>query len=174
MAFGRKYTNFFLRLLVYLVIIMWPYTKLQNLYKFVEDFRKVMFSNFAFFKIPFDPKANEDAYLIFFFFSSLAELIFAILGLFDIFIGHVVSMIFFVLMNFIYFNPLMEENRIKLVNTKSELFYNIGLFFALGLLAFYPQPEENKGVEKEIEAPKNLEDDEMKRTMPVKKTKKAK
>ena len=61
----------------------------------------------------------------------------------------------------------MEENNIKLVNTKVELFYNIGIIFSLGILAFYPKEEEKQ--EKEIETPINLEDEEMKKSMPIRK-----
>ena len=168
----NKLKNFFFRLLIYFVVLLWPYSKLQNLYQNVEGFKNAVFRNLAFYKFKFDPKENNDFILITFFFYTLLECIFSTLGLFNFFIGHIFSMIFFVITNFIYFNPFMEENKIKLVNTKIELFYNIGVFFALGILAFYSEKEE-KIIEKEkVEPPKNLEDDDMKRTMPVKKSKK--
>ena len=68
----------------------------------------------------------------------------------------------------------MDENRIKLVNTKIELFYNIGIIFSIGIVAFYPKQEEKKDDNKKIETPVNLQDDEMKKSMPVKKNKKNK
>ena len=167
----EKIKNFIFRLLIYFVVVLWPYTKLQNIYQDVEQFKNSILRNLALINIRFDQKAYDDLILITFFFYSCAELVFAILGLFNYFIGHIFSMIFFVITNFIYFNPFIEVNKIKIVNTKVELFYNIGVFFSIGLLAFYPQKEEKK--KDEIEEPKKiLEDDEMKRSMPVKKNKK--
>ena len=166
-----KIKNFFFRLLIYFVVILWPYTKLQNIYQDVEQFKNSIFRNLSFYHIRFDQKGYDDLILITFFFYSCAECVFAILGLFNYFIGHIFSMIFFVITNFIYFNPFMEPNKIKIVNTKVELFYNIGVFFSLGILAFHPEEEEKK--EKDtVEPPKNLEDDEMRKSMPVKKNKK--
>ena len=167
-----KIKHFFLRFLIYFVVILWPYSKLQNLFQHVEEFKSSIFKNLAFYKIKFDPKENGDLILIIFFFYSCAECFFAIMGLFNFFIGHIFSIIFFVITNFIYFNPFMEENKIKLLNTKVELFYNIGIIFSIGIIAFYPKQEEKK--EKKIETPVNLEDDEMKKSMPVKKSKKNK
>ena len=167
-----KIKHFFLRFLIYFVVILWPYSKLQNLFQHVEEFKSSIFKNLAFYKIKFDPKENGDLILIIFFFYSCAECFFGIMGLFNFFIGHIFSIIFFVITNFIYFNPFMEENKIKLLNTKVELFYNIGIIFSIGIIAFYPKQEEKK--EKKIETPVNLEDDEMKKSMPVKKSKKTK
>ena len=168
----NKLKNFFFRLLIYFVVLLWPYSKLQNLYQNVEGFKNAVFRNLAFYKFKFDPKENNDFILITFFFYTLLECIFSTLGLFNFFIGHIFSMIFFVITNFIYFNPFMEENKIKLVNTKIELFYNIGIFFSLGIIAFYPKEEEKIIENENVEPPKILEDDDMKRTMPVKKSKK--
>ena len=173
----NKLKHFFFRFLIYFVVLLWPYTKLQNLYQNVEGFKNAIFRNLAFYKFQFDPKANNDSILIFFFFYTLLECIFSILGLFNYFIGHLFSMIFFVITNFIYFNPFMPENKLTLVDPKIELFYNIGIFFSLGILAFYPKEEEEEKKEKDIEKEKAehakiLEDEDMKRTMPVKKSKK--
>ena len=172
MGVASKMKNFFFRLLIYFIIFLWPYMKLQNLFQNVEEFKSSLLKNLAFYQIKFNPKENGDLILIVFFFYTSAECIFALIGLFNFFIGHLFSLIFFIITNFIYFNPFMEENNIKLVNTKVELFYNIGIIFSLGILTFYPREEEKQ--EKEIETPINLEDEEMKKSMPVKKNKKAK
>ena len=174
MGCGTKLKNFFIRLLVYFIVMLWPYVKLQNLFQNVEDFKKSIFNNLAFLNIKIDPKENNDTILIIFFFYTCAECIFSTMGLFNVYIGHVFSMVFFFITNFIYFNPFMEENKIKLINTKAELFFNIGVFFSLGVLAFYPNENKTSEKEKPIEAPKNLEDDDMKKSMPVKKNKRAK
>ena len=169
----NKIKLFFFRFLIYFIIILWPFIKLQNIFQNVEEFKNSLFRNLSFYNFKFDPKENNDSILIFFFFYTCAECIFSILGLFNFFIGHLFSMILFFITNYIYFNPFMEENKIKLVNTKIELFYNIGIFFALGLLAFYPIEEEKKET-KNNPPPINIEDEDMKRTMPVKKNKKIK
>ena len=168
-----KIKLFFFRFLIYFIIILWPFIKLQNIFQNVEEFKNSLFRNLAFYNFKFDPKENNDSILIFFFFYTCAECIFSILGLFNFFIGHLFSMILFFITNYIYFNPFMEENKIKLVNTKIELFYNIGIFFALGLLAFDPRKEEKKETENNP-PPINIEDEDIKRTMPVKKNKKIK
>ena len=169
----NKIKHFFFRLLIYFIIILWPAVRLYNLFQDVEGFKKAVFRNLAFYNFKIEPDENSDLILIIFFCYTMSELIFSILGLFNFFIGHIFTMILFFIINFIYFNPFMEENRLHLVNPKIESFYNIGIFFSLGIIAFNPIQEE-KEEEKPLEKPVNLEDEEMKRTMPVKKNKKLK
>ena len=53
---------------------------------------------------------------------------------------------------------------------KIETFYNVGILFSIGLIAFYPKKEE-KEEEIAVKPELDLEDDEMKQSMPVKKRK---
>ena len=172
----NKLKHFFFRLLIYFIIILWPASKLHNIFQDVEGFKKAIFRNLSYYNFKIDPNSNENSelILIIFFCYTMAEFIFSLLGLFNLYIGHLFSMIFFFITNFIYFNPFLEENKLKLVNPKIESFYNIGIFFSLGVLAFSPIHDE-KVEEKPLEKPINLEEDEeMKKSMPVKKNKKLK
>ena len=167
MACCQKCKNFIYRLLVYFVVILWPYTRIQNLYQNAESLKGTLARNFG---VKLDDNEYKELILLCLFFYSLFEFIFAILGLFDFFIGHIFSMIFFVLSNFIFFNPFVPGNEFKFVGMKMETFFNIGIFFSLGLIAFYPRKEE-KEEEIAVKPKLDLEDDEMKKSMPVKKGK---
>ena len=167
MAFCQRCKNFIYRLLIYFVVILWPYIRLQNLYQNAESFKGTLARNFG---IKLDDKEYKELILLCLFFYSLTEFIFSILGLLDFFIGHIFSMIFFVLSNFIFFNPFVQGNEFKFVGMKIETFFNIGIFFSLGLIAFYPRKEE-KEEEIAVKPKLDLEDDEMKNSMPVKKGK---
>jgi hypothetical protein len=79
-------------------------------------------------------------------------------------------MIFFIISNFIFFNPFVPGNEFKFIGMKIETFYNVGILFSIGLIAFYPKKEE-KEEEIAVKPKLDLEDDEMKQSMPVKKGK---
>ena len=160
--------DFIFRFLIYFVIILWPYTKLQNLQENTEGFKNHLIRNFSYFKIKLDAKAHDELIFTIFSLYTFFELIFGCLGLFNFYVGHLFSLICFFITNFIYFNPLLEENKIKLIDTKVDIFYNIGVFFCLGLLTFYPNKNDKKE-KKSINLSINLEDDDMKNTMPIKK-----
>ena len=167
MALCDKCKNFLYRLLVYFVVILWPYSRVQNLYQNADSFKVTLYRNFG---IKLEGNEYKDTILLTLFFYSFTEFIFTIIGLFDFFIGHIVSMIFFVLSNFIFFNPFVPGNEFKLIGMKIETFFNIGILFSIGLIAFYPRKEEKDdviGVKPKLD----LEDEEMKKTMPAKKGK---
>ena len=167
MACCRKFKNFLYRLLVYFVVVLWPYSRVQNLFKNAESFKSTLQRNF---NLQLDSNEYKETILLCFFFYSLIEFVFTLLGLFDVFIGHIFTMIFFILSNFIYFNPFASGNGFQLIGMKIETFFNIGILFSLGLIAFYPKKEEKEQNE-ENDKPMILEDDEMKKSMPVKKVK---
>ena len=167
MGFCQKLKNFIYRLLVYFVVILWPYSRVQNLYQNAESFKNTLSRNFG---LKLDDNEYKDTILLSLFFYSFIEFIFTILGVFDFFIGHIFSMIFFVLSNFIFFNPFVPGNEFKFIGMKIETFFNIGIFFSLGLIAFYPRKEE-KEEEIAVKPKLDLEDDEMKNSMPAKKGK---
>ena len=167
MSCCKKFKNFLCRFLVYFVVVLWPYSRVQNLFKNADSLKSTLQRNF---NINIDSNEYKETILLFFFFYSLIELIFSILGLFDIFIGHIFTMIFFILSNIIYFNPFSSGNEFRLIGMKIETFYNIGILFSIGLIAFYPRKEEKEEEEKDKEEV-ILEDDEMRKSMPVKKGK---
>ena len=163
MAFCLKIKNFLCRLLVYFIVVLWPYSRVQNLYKNADSFKNTLSRNFG---IKLDKNENKDLILLSLFFYSFIELIFAMLGVFDIFIGHLFSLIFFVISNFIFFNPFVPGNEFKFIGMKTETFFNIGIFFSIGLIAFYPR-KEDKEEEIKVKPKLDLEDDEMKKSMPA-------
>ena len=163
MAFCLKIKNFLCRLLVYFIVVLWPYSRVQNLYKNAISFKNTLSRNFG---IKLDSNENKDLILLSLFFYSFIELIFAMLGVFDIFIGHLFSLIFFVISNFIFFNPFVTGNEFKFIGMKTETFFNIGIFFSIGLIAFYPR-KEDKEEEIKVKPKLDLEDDEMKKSMPA-------
>ena len=163
MTFCFKIKNFLCRLLVYFIVVLWPYSRVQNLYKNADSFKNTLSRNFG---IKLDSNENKDLILLILFFYSFIELIFAMLGVFDIFIGHLFSLIFFVISNFIFFNPFVTGNEFKFIGMKTETFFNIGIFFSIGLIAFYPR-KEDKEEEIKVKPKLDLEDDEMKKSMPA-------
>ena len=172
MSVWSKIKNFFFRCCIYGIIILWPYTKLQNIYQDTDHFKTILERNFAFYGIRYDVKGSEDLILTIFFFYSLSEFIFCVLGIFNLRCGHIISIIHFIITNFLYFNPFLPENQIlKLVNPKEELFFNLGVLLSLCVLTFKPEDVEKKEDKIEEKKPLNLEDDEMKKSMPVKKSK---
>ena len=164
MAFCLKMKNFLYRLLVYFIVVLWPYSRVQNLYKNADSFKNTLSRNFG---IKLDTNEYKDLILISLFFYSFIEFIFAMLGLFDFFIGHLLSLIFFVVSNFIFFNPFVTGNEFKFIGMKIETFFNIGIFFSIGLIAFYPRKEEDKEEEVKVKPKLDLEDEEMKKSMPA-------
>ena len=166
MAFCEKCKNFFYRLLVYFVVVLWPYSRVQNLYRNADSFKTTLHRNFG-IKLE-DSNENKDTILLTLFFYSFIEFIFTLLGLFDFFIGHLFTMIFFVISNFIFFNPFAQGNEFRLIGMKIETFFNVGIFFSVGLMAFYPRKkEEEDEAEVKVKPKLDLEDDEMKQSMPA-------
>ena len=163
MAFCDRCKNFLYRLLIYFIVILWPYSRVQNLYKNADSFKTTLAHNFG-IKLE-DNNENKDTILLTLFFYSFTEFIFTLIGAFDFFVGHLFSMIFFVVSNFIFFNPFAQGNEFKFIGMKVETFFNVGIFFSLGLIAFYPRKEDKE--ENMVKPKLDLEDDEMKQSMPA-------
>ena len=69
MVFCLKMKNFLYRLLVYFIVVLWPYSRVQNLYKNADSFKNTLSRNFG---IKLDTNEYKDLILIslFFYFSS--------------------------------------------------------------------------------------------------------
>jgi hypothetical protein len=134
----QKVKRFVYRFLVYQIVLLWSFTKFNNVEKHAGDFKNKLLINFNLFGIKGKElgEALEDPSILFIY--SLLEIIAAILGIFGSFYGHLLSAFFFLLTNLIYFNPIFPEYGISLLNTRIELFYNIGILLSLLLLAYYP------------------------------------
>ncbi len=65
------------------MVVLWPYSRVQNLFKNADSLKSTLQRNF---NLNIDSNEYKETILLFFFFYSLIDLIFSILGLFDIFI----------------------------------------------------------------------------------------
>ena len=72
------------------------------------------------------------------------EILAGIFAIFGSYYGNLLSAILFFITNYIYFNPLLPENQISLFNTRTEVFYNIGIFLSLLVLTYYPYESVSK------------------------------
>jgi hypothetical protein len=132
-----KIKRFLTRILIYQVVLLWPFMKINNLDKHSVDFKEKLLRNFSFFGIQnktFNEYAEDPNLLMI---LCGAELIVGIFAIFGSFYGNLLSAILFLLNCVIYFNPLLAENKISLYETRIEVLYNIGIFLAILLCAFY-------------------------------------
>jgi hypothetical protein len=153
----QKIKRFIFRFLVYQIILLWSVTKFNNVEKHAGDFKSKLLINLNLFGIKGKELGEvlEDPSILFVY--SLLEIISAVLGIFGSFYGHILSAFFFLLTNIIYFNPIFPEYGISLLNTRIELFYNIGILLSLLLLAYYPYEDSSK---LNVHQVKNEEEDE--------------
>ena len=163
----QKVKRFIFRFLVYQIILLWSVTKFNNVEKHAGDFKNKILVNLNLLGIrdKYLGEVLEDPTILFVY--SLLEIISGVLGLFGSFYGHIFSAFLFLLTNVIYFNPLLPEYSFSLLNTRIELFYNLGIFLTLLLLAYYPYDKSTR--EKAFHIPQ--EDDEEERVVHHKKKK---
>lgn len=142
--------RFFFRCLIYFIVLLWPYNKIQTIDHSTTEFKQKLQMNFGFFKIHIKELENviEDPSLVLLLYS-LVEIVFGIMGVFGSFFGGIMSCICFILTNFVYFNPLFPGNEITLFETREELFLNIGTLCAMLMATFYKEGEEEREEEKE-------------------------
>lgn len=140
----QKIKRFVFRFLVYQILLLWSVTKFNNVEKHAGDFKNKLLVNFNLLGIK-GKEINdllEDPTILFVY--SLLEILAGILGVFGLFIGHILSAFFFLLTNIIYFNPIFPEYSFSLLNTRIEIFYNLGIFLCLLLMAYYPYEDPSK------------------------------
>jgi len=131
--------RFFMRFLIYYIVLLWPFIKLQNLNQSIDEYKGKLTENLKllgltskyYYDLIDDPS-------LFFILYSFFEIIFSILGMFGIFIGGLFSIIMFIISNIIYFNPFIESNKISLFETRIEIFLNFGILFSLCVCTYYP------------------------------------
>lgn len=167
--FSSRIKRFLSRLLVYQVVFLWIFIRINNIEKTTGDYKDKLTRNMKYFQIENKDISDflEDPSLIVLL-ICIFELISAIFGLFGSYYGNLLSTILFALANFVYFNPLLPENRISLYQTRGELFYNIGIFVALLITTFSPEQKEAK-VEYTVEDPDEDSDVEEKPQLDSKK-----
>jgi hypothetical protein len=170
--------RFFMRFLIYFIVLLWPFIKLQNLNQSIEEYKGKLTENLKLLgltsKYYFD--LIDDPSLIFILYSFL-EIIFGILGLFGVFIGGFFSIIMFIISNIIYFNPFIEMNKISLLETRVELFLNFGILVSLCVCTYYPYEivenyeKEEQEIKEKQEKEKQDMNEQFKDSMPTKETK---
>lgn len=170
--------RFFMRFLIYYIVLLWPFIKLQNLNQSIDEYKGKLTENLKLLgltsKYYYD--LIDDPSLVFILYSFL-EIIFSILGMFGIFIGGLFSIIMFIISNIIYFNPFIESNKISLFETRIEIFLNFGILFSLCVSTYYPYDiaENIDKEEQEMKEKKEKEilemNEELKTSMPTKENK---
>lgn len=137
MLFSRI-KRFICRFLVYFIILLWSVSKLTNVEKHSTEFKNKILGNLNYYGIQ-NNDLNEilEDPIILTIYCGL-EILAGIFGLFGSYYGHLVSAFLFLTTNFIYFNPLHPTFRFSLYETRPEIFFNLGTFLSLLLIAYYP------------------------------------
>lgn len=141
--FWPKLKRFFFRVMIYQIVLLWIAIRLNNIERTSGEYKDKVLRNLKYFGVNNKELTEflEDPSLIVLL-MCVAEAIFAVMGVFGSYWGNLMSTIMFVLVNIIYFNPLLPEYKISLYNTRQELFYNTGIFAAMLLMTFYPEQKE--------------------------------
>lgn len=143
-----KIKRFLSRLIIYQYVLLWPYMKINDLERHSVDFRHKVLENFLYFGIQ-NKTVNEylnDPNLLLAICS--VEILAGIFAIFGSFYGNLLSAVLFSMNCLIYFNPLFPENTISLYDTRSEVFYNIGILITILLCTFYNYESKNEKVRK--------------------------
>ena len=165
LGFYAKFKRFFMRFLVYYIVLLWPYVKLGNMEGNTDDYKKKLQMIFYLLNLKGNTARDiiQDPSLILFVYSIL-EIFFGILGTFGFFCANIISVILFIVTNLIYFNPYFPENSISLFETREEVFLNIGILVSLLMITFYPyEMEDDNIVEKEITVEDIIKENEEKK-----------
>ena len=144
--------RFLMRVLVYFIVVLWPYIKIKKIDANTTEFKSKL--EMLFYSLSVPPQSVkstlEDPSLILFVYSS-AEILFGFLGMFGFFFPNIISIILFIVTNIIYFNPYFPENKLSLFDTREEIFLNIGTLVSLMMITFYPyELEYEQSEEKEL------------------------
>jgi hypothetical protein len=142
--FAGKFKRFILRAMIYCVVLLWSFTKLNNVEKNNPEFKNKMLAGLGYWGIQNKDIAEflEDPISLLVF--SFLEVVAGIFGVFGSYYGHLFSAIFFFITNFIYYNPFLPVYHISLFETRQEMFYNIGILLSILLLLYYPDEESRK------------------------------
>lgn len=139
-----KSKRFLMRLMIYQIIFLWAFIRLNKIEQTSDEIKEKLKRNYTYFNIPKNKTALdfiEDPSL-FVLIWCILEIIFGILAVFGSRFGNKVSAFLFTITTFIYFNPLLPENRANIYDMRIELVYNIGIFLGILLCAYQPVPED--------------------------------
>ena len=158
--YAGKLKRFFLRGMIYLVVLLWCVTKLNNVEKHNPEFKNKMMMNLNYFGL--NNKELTDFFedpitlLVFSFFEVLA----GTFGLFGSYYGNLSSAILFFITNCIYYNPLIPVYHISLFETRMEIFYNIGIFLSILMVLWYPYVDSSVKTDQKVVIESDEENEE--------------
>jgi hypothetical protein len=153
--------RFITRIMLFGVVSLWVYLRMSDINKSSTEFKEKMTRNVMWFGYYTNDIKDflEDPSLVVFI-AVILEAIFNLLAVFGNYFSSLMSTILFGLVTFIYFNPLLPENRISLYETRIELLLNIGSLLSLMLCTFYPYHEED--TKKEVNDMEDIPMDDLK------------
>lgn len=140
--FADKVKNFFCRITVYQMTIIWLYMKYSNLDKSTDDFKQKIFKNLTFFGIDnsfFEFLFNDP--IIINFILLISETIFLLMALFGNRFGSWMVAFHFSFTTFLFFNPFLPENRFSLLklDARHDMVTAYGVLLCFLLIASYPE-----------------------------------
>ena len=143
-SFFGKLKNFFVRLGILAVVLIWNSIRLNNIDKSSDELRDKLSRILGYFNLltPSMKEYIEDPSLILLF-GLIINLIFNIIALFGYYKGAVFSGIFFLINIFLYFNPFLPEYQLSLLSTRIEVITNIGILLSIFMFAYYPYETKN-------------------------------
>jgi hypothetical protein len=134
-----KIRNFFIRLGILSVVLLWNIIRLYNIDKSSDELRDKLSRSLGYFGMlsPGVKEFVEDPSLILLL-GLIVDLVFNVMALFGSKKGAILTGIMFLINNLVYFNPLLPEYQITLFNTRVEVLTNIGILFSIFMFAYYP------------------------------------
>jgi hypothetical protein len=139
-----KIRNFFIRLSILAIVLLWNIIRLNNIDKSSDELRDKLSRSLSYFGMlsPGMKDFVEDPSLILLL-GLLADIIFNVMALFGSYRGAVLTGIMFLVNNLVYFNPLLPEYSISLFGTRIEVLTNIGVMLSIFMFAYYPYEEKS-------------------------------
>lgn len=133
--------NFLSRVPIFFIMVLWIYIRCSQLEKSVEDFRDKVSRSLEFCGVDEDVISYllKDPFIPFSI-LLLSELIFCVLGLFGSLLGTWMCGIHFAFTSFLYFNPMLPENRFDILklDIRPDMIESVGIIVCFMLVAYYP------------------------------------
>ena len=140
-GFFGSLKRFFFRTLVYLPILLWSLIKLSDIDQQFNNFKvkyRQLVVSLQLHKTEIPVLFEDETLSLGFLTFTVFEVIFGVFGLFGSFWGNLLSSIFFVINNLIYFNPFLPESTFSFLKPREEIILNFGTLAGLLLIIFYP------------------------------------
>ena len=160
-SYLQSIKNFFARLLVYHMVLIWIYMKVVDIDKSLSDFKTRMQKSISHFELKggiFDYLTDEP--LTLHLLLILSEVISLIFALFGNRLGAIMLGGHFLFTNLLFFNPFLPENSFSLLkfDIRPDMLSSFGVVAAFYLIAYYPYSSENDNTKGHIVS--DIEDEE--------------